>query len=271
MTKIIETIAITGFQRHRFSIFDWYIACIYHIKTINWTRFLATHIPKNGIAALVHASNNQLNENELSSKETTSGIFGEDGFTFGDIIDIINPLQHIPIINSIYRKITGDVIAPVMEVAGAALFGGPLGAAISVTTTAFKSQFQSDVKSTDPNSPYIDGEVNSSTAIANNTSAKKIISAEDYIAQEKSDIKQTDYDMASPNIIHNGILSSENIIQRHNNNISLNTLHNRQAYQSSDGIMNLVYKNTEPYSDVISSTDTLEKKIDIIIGSTTAS
>lgn len=230
---------------------------------------MATHIPQNGIAALVHASNNQPATNELSSNETTSSIFGEDGFTFGDIIDIINPLQHIPIISSIYRKVTGDVIAPAMEIAGGALFGGPLGAAISVVTTTFKSQFQDDVKSTDPDSPYSDGDVKSSTAIASNTSAGKIISADDYITQEKSDIKQTDYDIASPNIIHNGILSSENIIQRHNNNISLNTLHNRQTYQSSDGIMNLVYKTTELYADVITSAVTPEKKINIIIGSTT--
>lgn len=238
---------------------------------------MPTQIPQNGIAALLHASNNQAAANELSPQEitsskttsdkTTNSIFGEDGFTFGDIIDIINPLQHIPIVNSIYRKVTGDVIAPAMEIAGGALFGGPIGAALSVVTNVFKSQFQGDVKSIDPNLPSIDGEANSSTAIASNAPTGKIISAEDYYGQEKPDIKQADYEAASPNIIHNGTLSSENIIQRHNNNISLNTLHKRHAYQSSDGIMTLVYQNKEPYSDVITSTDTPKKKIDIIIGS----
>lgn len=267
LIKIIETIAIAYFQRHQLSIFDWYIACIYHIKKLT-EKSLPTQILQNGIAALLHASNNQSAANELSPEKTTNSIFGEDGFTFGDIIDIINPLQHIPIVNSIYRKVTGDVIAPAMEIAGGALFGGPIGAALSVVTNVFKSQFQGDVKSIELDSPYLDSDVHSSTAIATNTSTEKTISTEDYIAQEKSATKQTDYDAVSPSIIHNGILSSENIILRHNNNISLNTLHKRQAYQSSDGIMALVYQNKEPYSDVVTSTDTPKKKIDIIIGST---
>ncbi|MEQ8427368.1 MAG: hypothetical protein RLT87_12835 [Gammaproteobacteria bacterium] len=58
---------------------------------------------------------------------------------FADLLDIINPLQHIPLVGSIYRHITGDEIKPVMKIAGGALFGGPLGAAISVASVAFDS------------------------------------------------------------------------------------------------------------------------------------
>ena len=234
---------------------------------------MTTHIPQNGIAARLHAMNNPPAANELSSKEKTTSIFGEDGFTFGDIIDIINPLQHIPIVSSIYRKVTGDVIAPAMEIAGGALFGGPLGAAMSVVSTAFKSHFQNnDVKSVDPESPYGDGEINNRTAIASNTLTGETISAKDYIVSEEADIKQTikqtNNNTASVNVIHNGILSSANMIQTHNNNISLNTLSSRRVYQPSDGIINMAYRNTEHYSDVITSTNTTEKKVDIIIGST---
>ncbi|MEX2482164.1 MAG: hypothetical protein WD928_15005 [Gammaproteobacteria bacterium] len=57
-----------------------------------------------------------------------NGLFGADGFTFGDLIDLVNPLQHIPIVGSYYRKWSGDEAAPAMRVAGGALFGGPLGA-----------------------------------------------------------------------------------------------------------------------------------------------
>jgi hypothetical protein len=53
-------------------------------------------------------------------------------FDFGDIIDIINPLQHIPIVSTVYRKITGDEIGPIARIAGGTLFGGPIGAASSV-------------------------------------------------------------------------------------------------------------------------------------------
>ncbi|MBI2803279.1 MAG: hypothetical protein HYX63_23930 [Gammaproteobacteria bacterium] len=60
-----------------------------------------------------------------------SMLFG-DGPSFSDVLDLVNPLQHIPIIGSLYRKLTGDVIAPAIRVAGGALFGGPLGAALSL-------------------------------------------------------------------------------------------------------------------------------------------
>ena len=58
--------------------------------------------------------------------------FGEDGPTFFDILDIINPLQHIPIVSTLYRAITGDTIDPVPRVAGGALFGGLIGAVTSL-------------------------------------------------------------------------------------------------------------------------------------------
>jgi hypothetical protein len=51
-------------------------------------------------------------------------------FSFWDLLDVINPLQHIPIVNSVYRAVTGDEIGSFARVAGGAIFGGPLGAAI---------------------------------------------------------------------------------------------------------------------------------------------
>jgi hypothetical protein len=53
--------------------------------------------------------------------------FGEDGFTFADFIDIINPLQHLPVISGIYRRLTGDTIDQAPKMLGDVLFGGPLG------------------------------------------------------------------------------------------------------------------------------------------------
>ena len=34
--------------------------------------------------------------------------FGSDGFSFLDVLDIINPLQHLPVISTLYRQVTGD-------------------------------------------------------------------------------------------------------------------------------------------------------------------
>ncbi len=52
--------------------------------------------------------------------------------TFSDLIDVINPLQHIPLISNVYRAITGDEISKPAQVAGDALYFGPIGAAVSV-------------------------------------------------------------------------------------------------------------------------------------------
>ena len=59
--------------------------------------------------------------------------FGGDGpstgdtLGFDDLLDIVNPLQHIPIVNTVYRDLTGDQIDPWARVVGAGLYGGPLG------------------------------------------------------------------------------------------------------------------------------------------------
>lgn len=59
---------------------------------------------------------------------STAQLWGDgDGPSFADLIDIINPLQHIPIVSTIYRAITGDKIGLGARLAGGALFGGPLG------------------------------------------------------------------------------------------------------------------------------------------------
>ena len=47
--------------------------------------------------------------------------------SFWDVLDMINPLQHIPGVSTIYRAITGDEIAPLPRVVGDMLFGGPMG------------------------------------------------------------------------------------------------------------------------------------------------
>lgn len=67
-----------------------------------------------------------------------SRIWGEDGFSFGDILDTLNPLQHLPIVSTLYRAFTGDAIAPAPRVLGDALFGGPIGAATGIVNAALK-------------------------------------------------------------------------------------------------------------------------------------
>ena len=57
--------------------------------------------------------------------------FGDDGFSFLDLIDVVNPLHHIPVVGPIYREITGDVIGVLPRITGSTLFFGPIGAGLA--------------------------------------------------------------------------------------------------------------------------------------------
>ena len=52
--------------------------------------------------------------------------------SFGDFLDMINPLQHIPVVGTIYRAVTGDTIKPASQVIGGIAFGGPIGGAAAI-------------------------------------------------------------------------------------------------------------------------------------------
>ena len=52
-----------------------------------------------------------------------------------DLLDIVNPLQHLPIVGSIYRYLTGDEPTGGARIAGDTLYGGPIGLAVGVVST----------------------------------------------------------------------------------------------------------------------------------------
>lgn len=183
---------------------------------------------------------------KVSSTEKSS-FFGEDGFTFGDILDIINPLQHIPLVNTFYRKLTGDTIAPSMQIAGDALFGGPIGAVVSIATTAVKSVFNSEDESTEPDPKEPD-----TTIIANNT-----------LPNTPQAIGANDYAIAS--------------------NITIDPLTNTYQQQAikiqySDAISPIIsmdtakhdkYKGAERYNEITAVENVPRKNVDIVIGAET--
>jgi hypothetical protein len=45
----------------------------------------------------------------------------------GDFVDLLNPLQHIPLVGSLYRHVTGDTMKPGPMLMGGAVFGGGIG------------------------------------------------------------------------------------------------------------------------------------------------
>jgi len=67
------------------------------------------------------------------------------GTSFGDILDMINPMHHIPVINKTYSKVTGDTIKPFAKIAGSTLYGGPLGAASSIANIILENETGKDM------------------------------------------------------------------------------------------------------------------------------
>ena len=84
-----------------------------------------------------------LNGNRYNTKSThinpsRFSPFGKDGFTFSDLIDVINPLHHFPIIGPAYRKITGDNISSLPKITGSTLFLGPIGGGLALADTVLE-------------------------------------------------------------------------------------------------------------------------------------
>lgn len=75
----------------------------------------------------------QLTKTPAAGKPDSGGL--------SDIMDIINPLQHIPVVSTLYRKWTGDEIGHVSRIAGGALYGGVFGSLISGLVSALANVF----------------------------------------------------------------------------------------------------------------------------------
>jgi hypothetical protein len=58
---------------------------------------------------------------------------------FHDLLEIVNPLQHLPVVGTLYRAITHDTIGTVEKIAGDTLYGGMWGAIGSVADVAFEA------------------------------------------------------------------------------------------------------------------------------------
>jgi hypothetical protein len=69
----------------------------------------------------------------------------DDGFSFWDLLDVVNPLQHIPVISSIYRHFTGDDIDGPARLAGGFLYGGPIGFAASAANLGMEMATGNDL------------------------------------------------------------------------------------------------------------------------------
>ena len=69
----------------------------------------------------------------------------EEDLTFWGFLDVINPLQHIPVVNTIYREMTGDEIKAPAKMIGSAIIGGPVGLAVAMVDSAIEDTTGKDL------------------------------------------------------------------------------------------------------------------------------
>ena len=71
--------------------------------------------------------------------------WSSDTPSFKDFLDVVNPLQHIPIVSNIYQSLTGDTQSQGSKIAGGTLFGGPIGFITSLIDSIVQGETGKDI------------------------------------------------------------------------------------------------------------------------------
>lgn len=100
-----------------------------------------------------------------------------NGGSFADLVDTINPLQHIPVVSSIYRELTGDQISNQARIAGGALYGGAIGFVASMANSAI------DIATGEDIGGHVMASLFGSDAASPDTQPVKLASANDPTAE----------------------------------------------------------------------------------------
>lgn len=106
---------------------------------------------ENTLARLSHAADPERNfETALAysadnAHHTQTQPEEDDNYDFYDVLDIINPLQHIPLVSTLYRGISGDEIKPAARIIGGTIYGGPVGAVSSTVNVVIEHETGRDL------------------------------------------------------------------------------------------------------------------------------
>jgi len=92
-------------------------------------------------------------EGNSFSEQTWAGpgieaLFGKDGFDFKDVLDIVNPLQHLPVVGTAHRALTGDTLEPGPRLLGGALYGGVGGFISALVNAVYEDETGKDIGAT---------------------------------------------------------------------------------------------------------------------------
>jgi hypothetical protein len=95
------------------------------------------------LSRAMYEDENRVDALSYAAQYNTGGY--DEEFGFGDLLDMVNPLQHIPVVSRLYRHITGDHIKPVSQVVGDTIYGGPAGGALSLTNVIIAHETGHDI------------------------------------------------------------------------------------------------------------------------------
>ena len=87
-----------------------------------------SHVP-NGAIMSADTSSPALDQSYSRYEKSAPTSSDNTTMSFDDFVDMINPLQHIPVVSSIYRAVTGETINPISRIAGDTMYGGIFGLA----------------------------------------------------------------------------------------------------------------------------------------------
>jgi hypothetical protein len=105
-----------------------------------------------------------------AASATTQTASTDSGSSFwDDLLDVVNPLQHLPGVGTVYRAVTGDKIGDVEKIAGDTLYGGPVGLVSSLADLAFEKVTGKNFGDTVMGFVGLDHSDDSTTMLASNT------------------------------------------------------------------------------------------------------
>lgn len=90
----------------------------------------ATDSTQNSPAAGQISSTGKIDRSHLPQNVTS--------VSFDDFVDVLNPLQHVPVLSDLYRTATGDKISGLARVAGGFLYGGMIGGLVSFAAATYE-------------------------------------------------------------------------------------------------------------------------------------
>ena len=123
------------------------LLCSFGMMTFDPVRKMMVAMPPYGTLRTPAAKPADAADTKTADIAHVKGVPEEEDF-FDHLWDVVNPLQHLPVIGTIYRAATGDRLDPVEKIAGGTLYGGLWGAVSAVAGLAFESLTGKSVEDT---------------------------------------------------------------------------------------------------------------------------